>query len=550
MKSHSEHLIARAVDAHLLPASAHENKTSAHPWYVVAFSAVGAALVLVPMLAALFMLFGRWMEFGIGPYVVGACIFILSVVFLRSAGLRLFQEQIAAQTLLLGIILLCLGTFRDLPTQPACALLLALLIGLALALPQRWIKALLGFAALFTMLAMFEMFARSSSLGAWLSVHVGVALLYAAWAALGRLAPDTSKLHWADTLETFSSGWAASLLLALAFLSGQSFLIGAAPFSALARWHSGDGFGGAALGWQQVLVSTASSLLMLTGAWLAAKRWPSLRLFSFYAGAVLLAALAWFLPMLGALGLLLACFATSKRNILAIAALLAMLWCIGSFYYSLTWTLLTKAGVLVVLAILFAALAWLARAAEAAQGAMPLDMLAATQQAHPMGPRIAKWLIGLAGVATLLMLNASIWQKERLIATGAPMFVALAPVDPRSLMQGDYMALRFVLPAIDPADSRQRSERVKLFVVGERDARGIAHFTRIVGAEELPTDSTLTIALTRKKGRLMLVTDAWYFKEGDAKRWEAARYGEFRVDAAGRALLVGLANEGLESIQP
>ena len=35
---------------------------------------------------------------------------------------------------------------------------------------------------------------------------------------------------------------------------------------------------------------------------------------------------------------------------------------------------------------------------------------------------------------------------------------------------------------------------------------------------------------------------------GQAERWAAARYGEFRVDAKGRALLVGLRGEKLEKL--
>ena len=42
--------------------------------------------------------------------------------------------------------------------------------------------------------------------------------------------------------------------------------------------------------------------------------------------------------------------------------------------------------------------------------------------------------------------NVGIWQKEQLIAHGQPVFVELAPVDPRSLMQGDYMRLEFRVP--------------------------------------------------------------------------------------------------------
>ena len=61
-----------------------------------------------------------------------------------------------------------------------------------------------------------------------------------------------------------------------------------------------------------------------------------------------------------------------------------------------------------------------------------------------MRPRPAVPLTG--ALLTLLVANIAIWQKKRLIAEGEPVFVALAPADPRSLMQGDSMRLNFALP--------------------------------------------------------------------------------------------------------
>jgi uncharacterized membrane-anchored protein len=66
---------------------------------------------------------------------------------------------------------------------------------------------------------------------------------------------------------------------------------------------------------------------------------------------------------------------------------------------------------------------------------------------------------------------------------------------------------------------------------------------RIPGA----TDEFL-LALTPKNGRWTLATDAWFFREGEAARWEVARYGEFRVTPDGEALLVGLADAELRPI--
>ena len=65
-----------------------------------------------------------------------------------------------------------------------------------------------------------------------------------------------------------------------------------------------------------------------------------------------------------------------------------------------------------------------------------------------------------------------------------------------------------------------------------------------------PSADRLHIRLAPRKGRWVVVSDAWFFREGDGQRWQAARYGEFRVQPDGRALLVGLADADLQPIRP
>jgi len=120
-------------------------------------------------------------------------------------------------------------------------------------------------------------------------------------------------------------------------------------------------------------------------------------------------------------------------------------------------------------------------------------------------------------------------------------FIELAPVDPRSLMQGDYMALRFRLA--DGALRHQSTDGQRSLAIGKRDADGVLRLTRIGDARSELAPDELMIELIQKRGQWIVVTDAWYFKEGTAKKWEAARFGEFRVLPNGRALLVGLADK-------
>ncbi|MCL1487153.1 MAG: GDYXXLXY domain-containing protein [Marinobacter sp.] len=59
---------------------------------------------------------------------------------------------------------------------------------------------------------------------------------------------------------------------------------------------------------------------------------------------------------------------------------------------------------------------------------------------------LSRRIIGLlALLVALAMVNLSVFQKEQQLAHGKVVYLDLAPVDPRSLMQGDYMTLSFAI---------------------------------------------------------------------------------------------------------
>jgi uncharacterized membrane-anchored protein len=255
------------------------------------------------------------------------------------------------------------------------------------------------------------------------------------------------------------------------------------------------------------------------------------------------------MPALGAILMALAFCAITQRWRLAAAAAFAAVWVVGAFYYQLAWPLANKALLLIAAGALLGVLAWVALRLPAASSKseehLNTPLVAITQNAPMAFGRGAQIRITLSAAAVLLVANVGIWQKQNLIQNGQKIFIELAPRDPRSLMQGDYMALNFRLPSevsslsLTPLVSSQRPH-----LVVQRDARGVATPVRLDNGSALKTQE-LRIALTPKDGRWMLVSDAWFFREGDAKYWAAARYGEFRVTADGRALLVGMADAAL-----
>lgn len=152
-------------------------------------------------------------------------------------------------------------------------------------------------------------------------------------------------------------------------------------------------------------------------------------------------------------------------------------------------------------------------------------------------------LLILGGLILVLgAVNAIILQKQRVAEAARLVLLELRPVDPRSLMQGDYMALAFAdAVARPPADITLPTAGVAIVAL---DARNVAAFARLDDGAPLAADEArLRFTGRTSDGGLDFGTDAFFFQEGDADRYAQARYGVFRVDEAGNAVLVGLADE-------
>ena len=154
----------------------------------------------------------------------------------------------------------------------------------------------------------------------------------------------------------------------------------------------------------------------------------------------------------------------------------------------------------------------------------------------------------LAGLAVLAAANYTIYSRERQLAEGTVVLLELAPVDPRSLMQGDYMALRFKVA--DEAFGRGPQEQARDGrIVVKLDERGVGSFVRRDGGEPLAPGEVLLRYRIRSE-QVKFATNAFFFQEGHAQYYAAARYGEFRVAPSGELLLTHLRGEQLERLGP
>lgn len=143
------------------------------------------------------------------------------------------------------------------------------------------------------------------------------------------------------------------------------------------------------------------------------------------------------------------------------------------------------------------------------------------------------------GVLILCSVNYTIVQRETLSQEGRVVLLELAPVDPRSLMQGDYMALRFQIAATALGNhSEQSSEDGYLLVT--LNEHGVAQFKRRLSQLETVGSDEVLLRYRVRNHTPKFATNAYFFQEGKAQLYEKARYGEFRVAQNGEMLLTGL----------
>ncbi len=139
--------------------------------------------------------------------------------------------------------------------------------------------------------------------------------------------------------------------------------------------------------------------------------------------------------------------------------------------------------------------------------------------------------------------NYGIYEKEQIKANGETVFLELVPVDPRSLIQGDYMRLRY---AIERNEKYQAKDKRGYMVVG-LDNNKVGTFKRFYDGGELAANEKL-LHYHNQSGRLRIVPDSFMFQEGHAKLYELAKYGVFKFDIEGNHILVGLATSNFKLI--
>ena len=243
---------------------------------------------------------------------------------------------------------------------------------------------------------------------------------------------------------------------------------------------------------------------------------------------------------------------------------------LGGFYYQLSIPLLYKGVLLVSFAVIFAIVTLFLHARYKAPSQSAVEN-------HSVF-KAPIWLVGVFVIALLGAVNYKVQQFEDVLATGKPVVLKIAPVDPRSLMQGDYMVLNYailsefqqsqVLPesneslesneSIDTVESNEitgidessPSEK-KAYILVHLDKNHVATFCE--EQSEIPTDfkhctPNVYLPIRYKGGWLpKLPSQDYFFAEGKGEHYAQAEYAEYRFKD-GILLLARLLDKDLKGL--
>ena len=179
-----------------------------------------------------------------------------------------------------------------------------------------------------------------------------------------------------------------------------------------------------------------------------------------------------------------------------------------------------------------------------------------TSSAHWLQKPAVTIIIALLGLAlVLVVMTRNIIKYEAHLATGDTVLLALAPVDPRGFMQGDYMTLSYALErdvfAALNRDPGSYPTNEDGYVIVALDNNKVAQFVRLAANQPKGLASNeMAIHYRIRNGAMQLATNAFFFQEGHGEAFEAAEYGLFRVNDKGEPLLTNLVNDDFAVISP
>ena len=183
-------------------------------------------------------------------------------------------------------------------------------------------------------------------------------------------------------------------------------------------------------------------------------------------------------------------------------------------------------------------------------------LLKDTSKTHWLQKPAVTIIIAILGLAlVLVVMTRNIIKYENHLATGDTVLLALAPIDPRGFMQGDYMTLSYALErdvfAALNKDPGSYPINEQGYVIVALDQHNVGQLVRLAANQSKNLASNeIAIYYRIRNGVMQLATNAFFFQEGHGEAFEAAEYGLFRINDKGEPLLTNLVDDNFKVISP
>jgi uncharacterized membrane-anchored protein len=158
---------------------------------------------------------------------------------------------------------------------------------------------------------------------------------------------------------------------------------------------------------------------------------------------------------------------------------------------------------------------------------------------------IRKIILIISVLLIFIIVGTSVKEREDLLNTGEIFLFRLAPVDPRSLIQGDFMSLRYQLTN----DINAESIPSRGYIVFQADSFNVANIVRFQKEPEPLSENERIIKYYTHKRHISIGAESYFFQEGDAEIYERARFAGIKVAKNGESILFGLFDENYKKIE-
>ncbi|MGC6343079.1 GDYXXLXY domain-containing protein [Bisgaard Taxon 45] len=255
---------------------------------------------------------------------------------------------------------------------------------------------------------------------------------------------------------------------------------------------------------------------------------------------------------LACISLLLLAYLSASRVLFALAVL-GIIINLSYYYYLLSIPLLHKSFLLMGVGIVLALVTFvLSRYNKAQQAILQAESHNTLQPQTTLRKKLS--LTVLAAGLIAIISNYTIHKYEDILANGESIILKTAPVDPRSLMQGDYMTLNYEILADigEEWEKNLEEEKTQYFIYAllKRDSLGIATLCRL--ETKVPTTfdgctPNIYLPINVSMWWPRLPSQDYFFAEGKGEYYAQAEYAEYRFKG-GKALLFRLLDKNLKAL--